>query len=332
MPHLLIAGATGSGKSVALHTMILSILFRATPDDVRLILVDPKMLELSLYEGIPHLYHPVVTQPRDAAQVLKWAVGEMRGRYQLMMENGVRHIDAFNQFVEKRQRAGKSRAGLETDDLSKLPYIVIVIDELADLMMTTASRREVEDSITQLTQMARAAGIHLIFATQRPSVDVLTGVIKANFPSRVSFKVTSQFDSRTILDQSGAETLLGFGDMLFLQPGVGGILRLHGPYVGEGEIQRVAEHLRGQGPPSYDSAITAPPSSEEPDPSRDEKFDAAVEEVVRAGRASVSFLQRRLQIGFNRAARIIEEMERQGIIGPAEGGKQREVYVTRKEG
>jgi len=332
MPHLLIAGATGSGKSVALHTMILSILFRATPDDVRLILVDPKMLELSLYEGIPHLYHPVVTQPRDAAQVLKWAVGEMRGRYQLMMENGVRHIDAFNQFVEKRQRAGKTRAGLETDDLSKLPYIVIVIDELADLMMTTASRREVEDSITQLTQMARAAGIHLIFATQRPSVDVLTGVIKANFPSRVSFKVTSQFDSRTILDQSGAETLLGFGDMLFLQPGVGGVLRLHGPYVGEGEIQRVAEHLRAQGPPAYDSAITAPPSSEEPDPSRDEKFDAAVEEVVRAGRASVSFLQRRLQIGFNRAARIIEEMERQGIVGPAEGGKQREVYVTRKEG
>jgi S-DNA-T family DNA segregation ATPase FtsK/SpoIIIE len=332
MPHLLIAGATGSGKSVALHTMILSILFRATPDDVRLILVDPKMLELSLYEGIPHLYHPVVTQPRDAAQVLKWAVGEMRGRYQLMMENGVRHIDAFNQFVEKRQRAGKSRAGLETEDLSKLPYIVIVIDELADLMMTTASRREVEDSITQLTQMARAAGIHLIFATQRPSVDVLTGVIKANFPSRVSFKVTSQFDSRTILDQSGAETLLGFGDMLFLQPGVGGVLRLHGPYVGEGEIQRVAEHLRAQGPPAYDSAITAPPSSEEPDPSRDEKFDAAVEEVVRAGRASVSFLQRRLQIGFNRAARIIEEMERQGIVGPAEGGKQREVYVTRKEG
>jgi len=332
MPHLLIAGATGSGKSVALHTMVLSILFRATPDEVRMILVDPKMLELSLYEGIPHLYHPVVTQPRDAAQVLKWAVGEMRGRYQLMMENGVRHIDAFNQFVEKRQRAGKSRAGAETDDLSKLPYIVIVIDELADLMMTTASRREVEDSITQLTQMARAAGIHLIFATQRPSVDVLTGVIKANFPSRVSFKVTSQFDSRTILDQSGAETLLGFGDMLFLQPGVGGVLRLHGPYVGEGEIQRVAEHLRAQGPPAYDSAITAPPSSEEPDPSRDEKFDAAVEEVVRAGRASVSFLQRRLQIGFNRAARIVEEMERQGIVGPAEGGKQREVYVTRKEG
>jgi len=331
MPHLLIAGATGSGKSVALHTMILSILFRATPDDVRLILVDPKMLELSLYEGIPHLYHPVVTQPRDAAQVLKWAVGEMRGRYQLMMENGVRHIDAFNQFVEKRQRAGRSRAGTETDDLTKLPYIVIVIDELADLMMTSASRREVEDSITQLTQMARAAGIHLIFATQRPSVDVLTGVIKANFPSRVSFKVTSQFDSRTILDQSGAENLLGFGDMLFLQPGVGGILRLHGPYVGEGEIQRVAERLKAQGPPAYDSAITAPPSPEEPDPSRDEKFDAAVEEVVRAGRASVSFLQRRLQIGFNRAARIIEEMERQGIVGPAEGGKQREVYVSRKQ-
>ena len=332
MPHLLIAGATGSGKSVALHTMILSILFRGTPDEVRLILVDPKMLELSLYDGIPHLYHPVVTQPRDAAQVLKWAVGEMRGRYQLMMENGVRHIDAFNQFVEKRRRSGgRSRTEGESDDLLKLPYIVIVIDELADLMMTSASRREVEDSITQLTQMARAAGIHLIFATQRPSVDVLTGVIKANFPSRVSFKVTSQFDSRTILDQSGAETLLGFGDMLFLQPGVGGIVRLHGPYVGEGEIQRVVNHLKSQGPPVYDSAITAPPSPEDPDPSRDEMFDAAVEVVANAGRASVSLIQRRLKIGYNRAARIVEEMERQGIVGPAEGGKQREVYVTRKE-
>jgi S-DNA-T family DNA segregation ATPase FtsK/SpoIIIE len=246
MPHLLIAGATGSGKSVALHSMILSILFRATPEDVRFILVDPKMLELTLYEGIPHLFHSVVTQPREAAQVLKWAVGEMRGRYQEMMENGVRHIDAYNQQVDRRSRSVlriKAREG-ETEDLARLPYIVIVIDELADLMMTSASRREVEDSITQLTQMARAAGIHLIFATQRPSVDVLTGIIKANFPSRVSFKVASQFDSRTILDQSGAETLLGFGDMLFLQPGVGGILRVHGPFVGEGEIQRVVAHLR----------------------------------------------------------------------------------------
>ncbi|MGE5248226.1 MAG: DNA translocase FtsK, partial [Verrucomicrobiota bacterium] len=270
MPHLLIAGATGSGKSVALHTFILSLLYRGTPDEVRLILVDPKMLELSLYEGIPHLYHPVVTQPRDAAQVLKWAVGEMRGRYQLMMENGVRHIDAFNQFVEKRQRAaGRARTGGEHDDLAKLPYIIIVIDELADLMMTSTSRRDVEDSITQLTQMARAAGIHLVFATQRPSVDVLTGVIKANFPSRVSFKVTSQVDSRTILDQGGAETLLGFGDMLFLQPGVGGILRVHGPFVSEGEIQRVVEHLKTQGQPVYDAAITAVPAADEPDPSRD---------------------------------------------------------------
>ncbi len=334
MPHLLIAGATGSGKSVALHSLILSILFRATPDEVRLILVDPKMLELTLYEGIPHLYHPVVTQPREAAQLLKWAVGEMRGRYQLMMENGVRHIDAFNQFVEKRLRsAGRPRGrNGSAEDLAVLPYIVIIIDELADLMMTSASRREVEDSITQLTQMARAAGIHLIFATQRPSVDVLTGVIKANFPSRVSFKVASQFDSRTIIDQAGAETLLGFGDMLFLQPGVGGIVRLHGPFVGEGEIQRVVAHLRSQGAPVYEPSITAGPSEEEErDPSRDEKFDAAVEEVVRARRASVSMLQRRLQIGFNRAARIIEEMERQGIVGPSEGGKPREVYVTRSE-
>jgi S-DNA-T family DNA segregation ATPase FtsK/SpoIIIE len=296
MPHLLIAGATGSGKSVALHSMILSILFRATPEDVRFILVDPKMLELTLYEGIPHLFHSVVTQPREAAQVLKWAVGEMRGRYQEMMENGVRHIDAYNQQVDRRSRSVlrmKAREG-ETEDLARLPYIVIVIDELADLMMTSASRREVEDSITQLTQMARAAGIHLVFATQRPSVDVLTGIIKANFPSRVSFKVASQFDSRTILDQSGAETLLGFGDMLFLQPGVGGILRVHGPFVGEGEIQRVVSHLRTQGAPVYEPSITTLPSEEEErDPSRDEKFDEAVEEVIRAGRASVSMLQRR---------------------------------------
>ncbi len=333
MPHLLIAGATGSGKSVALHTMILSILFRATPEEVRFIMVDPKMLELTPYEGIPHLYHSVLTQPKEAGQVLKWAVGEMTGRYQLMQENGVRHIDAYNQLVEKRSRSAfrpKTRNG-EGEELARLPYIVIVIDELADLVMTTASRREVEDTITRLTQMARAAGIHLIFATQRPSVDVLTGVIKANFPARISFKVASQYDSRTILEQSGAETLLGFGDMLFLQPGVGGILRLHGPYVGEGEIQRVAEHLRAQGAPVYEPSITVQAPEEEPDPSRDEKFDAAVEEVVRAGRASVSLLQRRLQIGFNRAARIIEEMERQGIVGPSEGGKPREVYATRKE-
>jgi S-DNA-T family DNA segregation ATPase FtsK/SpoIIIE len=333
MPHLLIAGTTGSGKSVALNSMILSILFRSTPEEVRLILVDPKMLELTPYEGIPHLYHSVITQPREAGQVLKWAVGEMTGRYQLMQENGVRHIDAYNQLVEKRSRSAfrpRTRNG-EGEELVRLPYIVIVIDELADLVMTTASRREVEDTITRLTQMARAAGIHLVFATQRPSVDVLTGVIKANFPARISFKVASQYDSRTILEQSGAETLLGFGDMLFLQPGVGGILRLHGPYVGEAEIQRVVAHLKAQGAPVYEPSIDVPPAEEEHDPSRDEKFDAAVEEVVRAGRASVSLLQRRLQIGFNRAARIIEEMERQGIVGPSEGGKPREVYATRKE-
>ncbi|MDA8123279.1 MAG: DNA translocase FtsK 4TM domain-containing protein [Deltaproteobacteria bacterium] len=334
MPHLLIAGATGSGKSIALHSMILSILFRATPEEVRLILVDPKMLELTPYEGIPHLYRSVVTQPKDAGHVLKWAVGEMTGRYKSMVENGVRHIDAYNQLVEKRSRSAfrvKGRNG-EEEELARLPQIVIVIDELADLMMTTTSRRDVEDSITRLTQMARAAGIHLIFATQRPSVDVITGIIKANFPARISFKVASQYDSRTILEQSGGETLLGFGDMLFLQPGVGGILRIHGPYVGEGEIQRVVDHLKGQGAPVYEPSITAlAAEEEEPDPSRDPKFDDAVEVVVQAGRASVSLLQRRLQIGFNRAARIVEEMERQGIVGPSEGGKPREVYVARKE-
>lgn len=334
MPHLLIAGATGSGKSVALHSMILSILFRTTPEEVRLILVDPKMLELTLYDGIPHLYHPVVTLSRDAGRLLKWAVGEMRGRYQLMMENGVRHIDAFNQMVDRRARSasGAKVRDAAGEELSRLPFIVIVIDELADLMMTSSSRREVEDSITQLTQMARAAGIHLIFATQRPSVDVLTGIVKANFPSRVSFKVASQFDSRTILDQGGAEHLLGFGDMLFLQPGIGGIVRVHGAFVGEGEIQRVAAHLRLQGEPVYEQSILAPGGEEEErDASRDEKFDAAVDEVVRARRASVSMLQRRLQIGFNRAARIIEEMERQGIVGPSESGKPREVYLASRE-
>ncbi len=335
MPHLLIAGATGSGKSVALHGFLLSLLFRATPQEVRLILVDPKMLELSLYEDIPHLYFPVVTQPSEAGKVLRWAVGEMRGRYRLMQENGVRHIDAYNQLVEKRARTARRPVGereQEADELSRLPFLVIAIDELADLMMTAASRREVEDSITQLTQMARAAGIHLIFATQRPSVDVLTGIIKANFPSRISFKVASQFDSRTILDQSGAETLLGFGDMLFLQPGVGGIIRVHGPYVGEEEIQRVAAHLRSQGPPAYESlAADVASEEEERDPSRDEKYDEAVRTVVRARKASVSMLQRHLQIGYNRAARLVDEMERQGIVGPAEGGRPREVYAVEEE-
>jgi len=333
MPHLLVAGATGSGKSVALHAFILSILFRATPEEVRLILVDPKMLELTAYEGIPHLAAGVVTAPREAVQILRWAVGQMRGRYQLMMENGVRHIDAFNQLVERRARSRfRITAGQgEGEEIARLPYLVIVIDELADLVMTAASRREVEDAITQLTQMARAAGIHLVFATQRPSVDVLTGVIKANFPARISFKVTSQFDSRTILDQAGAETLLGCGDMLFLQPGVGGLLRVHGAFVSDREIRRVVEHLKSQGAPVYEPDIEAPPAEEAPDASRDEKFDEAVDLVARLGRASVSLLQRHLRIGFNRAARILEEMERQGIVGPAEGGKPREVYVSGKE-
>ncbi len=332
MVHLLVAGATGSGKSVALHGMLLSLLFRATPDDVRLILVDPKMLELTLYEEIPHLYHPIITQPKEAALALRWAVGEMNGRYKLMQEHGVRHIDAFNQLVEKRAKSGKGKArNGDGEEISRLPRIVIVIDELADLMMASVARREVEDLVTRLTQMARAAGIHLICATQRPSVDVLTGLIKSNFPSRISFKVASQFDSRTILDQGGAETLLGFGDMLFLQPGAGGILRVHAPFVSEEEIKRVADHLRGQGAPAYEEAITAQAQEEEAQASRDEKFDAVVEEVLRSGRASVSYVQRRFQIGFNRAARIIEEMERQGMIGPAEGGKPREIYLSRKE-
>jgi S-DNA-T family DNA segregation ATPase FtsK/SpoIIIE len=336
MPHLLIAGATGAGKSVGMNSMILSILYRATPDEVRMLMIDPKMVELSPYDGIPHLRHPVVTDPRAAIGVLRWAVGEMNGRYKMLMEYGLRHIDAYNQGIEKKLASrARVRPGApgEPEELAKLPYIVIVIDELADLMMGTTSRREVEALIIMLAQKARAVGIHLIAATQRPSVDVITGLMKTNFPARISYKVTSVYDSKTILDHGGAETLLGSGDMLFQQPGAAGMIRAHGPFVGDEEVQRVVQHLKAQGAPVYDESIAAAAAGddeEEVDATQDPLFERAVEEVRRARRCSVSMIQRKLSIGYNRSARIVEAMEAMGYVGPSEGGKPREVYAPRE--
>ncbi len=324
-PHLLVAGATGSGKSVTINAIVLSLLYRATPEDVRLIMVDPKMLELSVYEGIPHLLLPVVTDPKKAALALRWAVEEMERRYALLSEAGVRNIGGYNKKLEKgelKQKEGEPPA-------VKMPYIVVLIDELADLMMVAS--RDVETSICRLAQMARAAGIHLILATQRPSVDVITGVIKANFPARMSFQVTSRHDSRTILDAIGAENLLGMGDMLFMPPG-GGINRVHGAYVSEVEIERVVGCLKKQGKPTYDESILRPRAEdgegEEPqDDYEDELYDQAVAIISDMKQASVSMLQRRMRIGYNRSARLIERMERDGIVGPGDGAKPREVLV-----
>lgn len=327
MPHLLVAGATGTGKSVSLNAMINSILFKLTPDTVRFLMIDPKRIELSVYKDIPHLLHPVVTEPKEATRLLRWTVEEMERRYALLSDRGVRNIDAFNRKVLKEEKgtAAEGRDGLK----KPLPYIVFVIDELADLMMI--SSREVEEAITRLAQMARAAGIHLIIATQRPSVDVLTGIIKANFPTRISFQVSSKVDSRTILDTIGAEHLLGNGDMLFMPPGVGRLTRIHGAYVSEKEVKRVTDFLKEQMKPEYDSAILEEVTREEEDKEvediiSDEKYDAAIELVVQTRQASISMLQRRLRVGYNRAARMIEAMEKQGIVGPSDGIRPREVY------
>jgi len=312
MPHLLVAGATGSGKSVSLNSMICSILFKATPANVRFLMIDLKMLELSFYEGIPHLLLPVVTNAKNAKTALRWMTDEMERRYSMMAEKGVRNIDKYNQKVSKK------------DGGEPLPYIVVVIDELADLMMV--SPKEVEEYIARLAQMARASGIHLILATQRPSVDVLTGIIKANFPARISCKVFSKVDSRTILDTNGAESLLGNGDMLFLSPGIGRLQRLHGPYVSEGEIKKIVEFLKQQGTPSYHNEILEEKEEEENgEEMNDEKYQEAVEFVMTKGEASISMVQRRFRIGYNRAARIIERMEREGVVGPSDGVKPREV-------
>ncbi|MEJ2200155.1 MAG: DNA translocase FtsK [Desulfuromonadaceae bacterium] len=355
MPHLLVAGSTGSGKSVSINTMILSLLYRSTPEDVRIIMVDPKMLELSIYEGIPHLLLPVVTNPKKAALALNWAVREMERRYRLMSDKGVRNIDGYNKKIareEKEQAKLKSQEKLlvETVNLDAaeaappepavaeelehghLPYIVLIVDELADLMMVAG--RDIEESIARLAQMARAAGIHLILATQRPSVDVITGLIKANFPTRLSFKVFSRTDSRTILDSMGAETLLGMGDMLFLPPGTGAVQRVHGAFVSELEVQRVVDFLKKQGEPEYDKSILdAPPSGEgggeEGADEYDEKWDEALAIIAETRQASISMLQRRLRLGYNRAARMIEKMEQEGIVGPSDGtSRPREVFIS----
>jgi S-DNA-T family DNA segregation ATPase FtsK/SpoIIIE len=361
MPHLLIAGTTGSGKSVSLNAMICSILFKATPDEVKLLMIDPKRLELSAYEGIPHLLHPVVVDPAKASQVLKWAVEEMENRYKIISELDVKNIESYNRMVDKRLQQTKASLGdRETQEskehdeemsksleataesskvtlsgdlnkFSKLSYIVVVIDELADLMMI--AQRNVEESLARLAQMSRAAGIHLILATQRPSVDVITGVIKANFPTRISFQVSSKVDSRTILDQLGAEKLLGSGDMLFIPPGTSKLTRIHGAYVSDKEIHRIVDFIKKQATPSYDESIMAyeaeAAGSKTSGDDFDEKYDEAVELVTDLGQASISLVQRYLKIGYNRAARIIEHMEAQGIVGPSDGVKPRKVLARK---
>jgi len=338
MPHLLVAGATGTGKSVFLNSLLCSILFRATPDDLKLLLIDPKLLELSVYEGIPHLLADVVTNPKRAAAALHGVVHKMEERYRWMQALAVRSIDQFNARVEELRAEGRTSFRLrarpgeeegEEIELRRLPYILVVIDELADLMVVSA--RDVEEALQRLAQMARAAGIHLVLATQRPSVDVLTGIIKANFPARISFQVSSRTDSRTILDQNGAEVLLGQGDMLFLPPGTSKLQRVHGSFVSEKEVTRLVEFLRSQGRPQFDETLIRLKEESEARESRpdgvDDMYDRAIEIVADSRNASISYLQRRLKVGYNRAARMIEQMEIDGIVGPQEGSKGREVLV-----
>ncbi|MEE9231736.1 MAG: DNA translocase FtsK 4TM domain-containing protein [Acidobacteriota bacterium] len=326
MPHLLIAGATGTGKSVALNAIITSILFRATPDEVKFTMIDTKRLELGMYEDIPHLLTPVVVEPKHAANALRWATSEMERRYRQLAEIGVRSIDQYNGLL--RSREGRRR---DDEDAPKpLPYLVVVIDELADLMLSSA--REVEESITRLAQMARAVGIHLILSTQRPSVDIITGIIKANFPARIAFHVSSRVDSRTIIDSNGAERLLGLGDMLFVPPGTSRQLRLHGPLITEEESHRLVDYLKRQARPVYDMNIIRD-AEEEPGSGaaraleRDALYEEAARMVIHAGQASVSHLQRRLRLGYARAARVMDQLEANGIVGPADGSKMRQVLV-----
>jgi DNA segregation ATPase FtsK/SpoIIIE, S-DNA-T family len=327
MPHLLIAGSTGTGKSVGLNAMLTSVLYRSTPDDVRLIMIDPKRLELGMYDDIPHLLTPVVVDPKQASNALRWAVREMEERYKTLAAEGVRNIDQYNRNI--RQALAENPDAVKNGELPKpLPFIIVVIDELADLMMVAGN--EVEESICRLAQMARAVGIHLILATQRPSVDVITGLIKANLPARIAFRVSSRIDSRTILDGNGAEQLLGKGDLLYLPPASSRYLRLHGPYISEQESARLASFLRRQGAPIYDETITAEEKTTETiDLEKDELYDEAARIVVQSGQASISYLQRRLRIGFSRAARLVDMMEAEGLVSPGAGGKPREVLVDK---
>jgi S-DNA-T family DNA segregation ATPase FtsK/SpoIIIE len=328
MPHLLIAGATGTGKSVALNSIISSILFRATPDEVKFVMIDTKRLELGMYEHIPHLLTPVVVEPKHAANALRWTTREMERRYRLLAECGVRNIDQYNGLL--RAPGGRRVPAEGEEPVRPLPYLVVVIDELADLML--ASVREVEESITRLAQMARAVGVHLILSTQRPSVDIITGIIKANFPSRIAFRVSSKVDSRTIIDANGAEKLLGMGDMLFIPPGTSRLLRLHGPLITEAESYRVVDFLKRQARPVYDPNVIKGDEEEgRAGPGqtleRDPLYEDAARLVVAAGQASVSHLQRRLRLGYARAARLMDQLEADGIVGPADGSKMRQVLV-----
>jgi S-DNA-T family DNA segregation ATPase FtsK/SpoIIIE len=352
MPHLLVAGATGTGKSVSINAMILSMLFKASPQDVQFIMIDPKMLELSVYENLPHMIVPVVTEPKKAAAALFWAMDEMDRRYRLMRDKGARSIDGYNRIIEKEAADKKNLVDLKESeapeenedaggDLSeqkplvheRLPRIVIIVDELADLMMSVG--RDIEEYITRLAQKARAAGIHMILATQRPSVDVITGLIKANFPARISFQVTSRVDSRTILDSIGAERLLGEGDMLFLPPGTARLGRIHGAFVSDQEIKKVIEFISRQAKPRYRPEVFEAKKELEGgaggEDEYDEMYDQAVELVSETQQASISMIQRRLRVGYNRAARMIEQMERDGVVGPADGAKPREVYARKIE-
>ncbi len=332
MPHLLIAGATGAGKSVTLNTIICSILYKASPEEVKFIMVDPKRLELGLYEGIPHLLTPIVTDPKRAANALRWAVNEMESRYKVLAALGVRNIEQYNRQVRELLHPTLWEEE-DPNALKPLPFIVIAIDELADLMMV--ARGDVETSIARLAQMARAVGIHLVLATQRPSVDVITGIIKANFPSRIAFRVSSKVDSRTIIDSNGAEALLGQGDMLFLPPASARLIRVHGSFVNETEVKRIADHARRQAEPSYNEQVTMSEQEAEETEGfsgeRDDLFDQALAIVTDMSRASTSVLQRRLSIGYGRAAKILDSMEREGFIGPAEGAKPRKVLSAAYE-
>jgi DNA segregation ATPase FtsK/SpoIIIE, S-DNA-T family len=340
MPHLLVAGTTGSGKSVGINATILSLLYKSDPNDVRMILIDPKMLEMSVYEGIPHLLAPVVTDMRQAGHALNWAVGEMERRYKLMSKLGVRNLAGYNAKIldaQKREELIPNPFSLTPDapePLEKLPTIVIIIDELADLMMVVG--KKVEELIARIAQKARAAGLHLILATQRPSVDVITGLIKANIPTRIGFQVSSKIDSRTILDQMGAESLLGMGDMLYMPPGTGLPVRVHGAFVSDEEVHRVVKHLKAQGEPNYiegileggaleEGADGAPAS--EGGGEADALYDQAVAIVLKNRRASISLVQRHLRIGYNRAARLLEQMEQSGVVSTMQSNGNREILV-----